>query len=764
VLALTPSAGAQAAVSGPAKSPSLSAAVDSITGADDAGQVAAQSLCAAPKPGYAACAAQALVSKQNHELIHPRLARAHSVARTQVRATPSDSSPLALQADTEPAAAPLPQAGTPAFIQQAYDLTYLSETAGGSATVGIVDAYKDPTAASDLATFRSYYGLPACTTTNGCLTVDAQTNNTNSGWADEISLDLDAVSTICPNCHIVLVETPSSSLADLVAGIDYAHELGATYISNSWGEDQGQMSDSGFSFSGSTTFASAGDSGYTGSPQYPAALPDVTAVGGTTLTYAPQTARGYTESAWNGTGSGCDTTQSKPTWQTGDGTGCTGRSYDDVSADADPYTGLNVYSSQDGGWVTYGGTSLSSPMTAAYYALVGNLGATDAWPYLHASSLNDVTSGNNVDSSDYDPTCPSDPGVCQAGIGFDGPTGNGTISGDVVPGAPGVGSNGYSAGASGGSATVTVGVYPNSTDTQVYLEYGASDQYTAQTASEDIGSGAAAVQATFTLTGVTAGYHYRVVAANSYGTAYGYDVSLGTDTGWPSVTSSSVTPTTETTAQAAFTVNFNGSGSLYVEYGPTGAYGLTTASVPGSGTESGSVSLTGLAANTTYRWAIVITNGTDTFTTPDGTFTTPAQNPTGSGSSGADGAAAGSGAGAGAGAASGGSGSSGSGSRGSESSSGGTTSGGSASGGGATSRGLSVTSVTRSRGHYAVRVTCRATAGCVGYVTLVQRLSRNRTRSLGRVTVVLRPRASITLKFRSDARPPVATAVLARKG
>jgi len=764
---LIPGIGARAATVPPQAWSAPSSAVDNITGSDDAGQVTTQSLCGAAAPGYASCAAQALVSKQDHHApIHPRLEKPYSVVRTQVRrATPPDPPDLpdlpdvqasapaaAAQADTEPAAAPLPQSGTPAFIQQAYDLTYLSETAGANATVGIVDAYDDPTAASDLATYRSEYGLPACTTSNGCLTVDAQTSATNPhGWGVEISLDLDAVSAVCPNCHIVLVETPSASTNDLEAGIQTAHELGATYISNSWGEDEGSLADSGFSFSGSTTFAAAGDSGYTGSPQYPAALPDVTAVGGTTLTYAPQTARGYIESAWDGTGSGCDTSQAKPSWQTGDNTGCTGRSYNDISADADPDTGLDVYDSGYDGWMVAGGTSLSSPMTAAYYALIDNLGATDAWPYQHTSALNDVTTGNNL----QDTNCSSYPGICQAGAVFDGPTGNGTISGDVVSGAPGVGSNGYSAGVTGTTATVTASVYPNGASTQVYLEYGPSGQgYTAQTAAQSIGSGTAATQATFSLTGVAAGYHYRVVAANSYGTTYGYDVSLASAAGWPSVTSASIAATSATTAQASLSVDYSGSGSVQVVYGTTTAYGLTSASDAGSGTTSSNVALSGLEPGTTYHWAVVITNGTDTFTTPDGTFTTPAES-TPAASAGGDLTSGSSGTG-----------SSDSGNSGSSRRTPVSVSSGSnrsaKSGGAPTGKGLKIISVTGSSGRYRVRVTCTESVRCVGHVTLVQPLSDHGTRVIGTAAVELRAHSSTTVAVRATTKLPVTTAVAAR--
>ena len=107
-------------------------------------------------------------------------------------------------------------------------------------------------------------------------------------------------------------------------------------------------------------------------------------------------ARGLSESAWSGSGSGCDTTEAKPSWQTV--AGCSGRSYNDLSADADPLTGMDVYSQADGGWEIVGGTSEASPLIAAYYALVG-AGTDPSWAYNVASTqpnvFNDAVSGSN---------------------------------------------------------------------------------------------------------------------------------------------------------------------------------------------------------------------------------------------------------------------------------------------------------------------------------------------------------------------------------
>src|SRR5580698_9194842 len=138
-----------------------------------------------------------------------------------------------------------PQAGTstssgyvPSDLHSAYALPALTATNGTGQTVGIVDAFNDPTAAADLATYRAAYGLPACTVASGCSRQVGESGTstlptTDTGWAQEESLDLDMVSAICPNCHIILVEATSASDTDLAASVNEAATLGATEISNS---------------------------------------------------------------------------------------------------------------------------------------------------------------------------------------------------------------------------------------------------------------------------------------------------------------------------------------------------------------------------------------------------------------------------------------------------------------------------------------------------------------------------------------------------
>ena len=330
----------------------------------------------------------------------------------------------------------------PSQIQSAYKLTGL---ASGGRTVAIVDAYNDPKAAADLATFRSTYHLTACTVANGCFRQVNQSGATSPlpagdyGWAEEISLDLDAVSSACPDCHILLVEASSANTNDLMVGVDTAVRLGAAAVSNSYGaaEDSTILAaDAHLNHPGVAITASTGDNGY--GVSWPASSHYVTAVGGTTLTAAGNS-RGWTETAWKGAGSGCSASEPKPSWQ--HDTGCARRTVADVSADADPNSGLGIYDTYNNcgssslcdtllslgirkgldGWAQVGGTSLSSPIIASVYALAGNSVTYASAPYANPGALFDVTSGSNGScGGSY---------LCTAKVGYDGPTGLGTPNG-----------------------------------------------------------------------------------------------------------------------------------------------------------------------------------------------------------------------------------------------------------------------------------------------------------------------------------------------
>jgi subtilase family serine protease len=346
----------------------------------------------------------------------------------------------------KPLAAAAPAGGYgPPDLLSAYNLASAAASAGGSQTVAIVDAYDDKTAEADIGTYRSQYGIAACTTANGCFKkvnqsgVQGSYPSNNQSWSLEISLDLDMVSAICPKCHILLVEATSNSNANLYASENTAARLGATEISNSYGGSETSSDPSNNSFfnhPGIAITVSSGDSGY--GVEFPAASPDVTAVGGTSLTRTSNS-RGWTETAWSGAGSGCSAYEAEQVWQQSLTPGCTHRAVADVSAVADPNTGVNVYDSNCSGlnsllgncfsgWGVVGGTSVSSPVIASVYALAGNAASVTygSYPYSNTSALNDVTSGSNS-SSGCSPAF-----LCTAGTGYDGPTGLGTPNGTAA--------------------------------------------------------------------------------------------------------------------------------------------------------------------------------------------------------------------------------------------------------------------------------------------------------------------------------------------
>jgi len=358
------------------------------------GQLHSAKVCSAPAAGFAACM---------------------SVVRTD--------------AAGKPLATATPNGLGPASIQSAYKLASLTSS---GRTVAIVDAYNDPTAEADLATYRAQFGLPACTTANGCFRKMDQRGGTsypakNGGWAQEISLDLDMVSATCPDCHILLVEADSASFANLGTAVNQAAKTaGVVAISNSYGGGDAADTTYGsyYNHPGIAVTASTGDSGYVGG-SYPASSSYVTAVGGTSLRTAANT-RGWTEAVWSGAGSGCSIYNAALSAAASANTGCAKRAMADVSAVADPNTGVAVYDSTayrgSSGWMVFGGTSASAPIIGSVYALSGNTtGYANALPYSHTSALFDVTSGSNG-------TCPTSQ-WCTARIGWDGPSGLGTPNG-----------------------------------------------------------------------------------------------------------------------------------------------------------------------------------------------------------------------------------------------------------------------------------------------------------------------------------------------
>lgn len=279
----------------------------------------------------------------------------------------------------------------PSDLLNAYNLSGL---APNSQTVAIVDAQNDPNAESDMNVYRSTFGISSCTTSNGCFRKVNQTGGTSYpaadvGWAEEISLDLDMVSAICENCNILLVEANSSSFSDLGTAVNEAVRLGANEISNSYGGSQssGDVStcNSYYTHSGIAVTASSGDQGQI--VEAPADCPHVVAIGGTTLNSNGSETPWHTSST-EGAGGGCSTYISKPTWETQSVTGCSRRAVSDVSAVADPNTGVYVYDTYgQSGWLEFGGTSVSSPIIASVYALAGGIsGDAASYPWSRYTS------------------------------------------------------------------------------------------------------------------------------------------------------------------------------------------------------------------------------------------------------------------------------------------------------------------------------------------------------------------------------------------
>jgi subtilase family serine protease len=321
----------------------------------------------------------------------------------------------------------LPDGFARADLLSAYKLP---STGGAGRTVAIVDAHDDPQAESDLAVYRSTYGLPPCTTANGCFkkvnehgqASPLPAHDADDDWNPEVSLDLDMVSAVCPACHILLVESDTTDSSSLATAEKTATGSGAVAVSNSWGGDENttdQAWDSAFHHPGVAVTVSSGDSGFL-EGAWPASLNSVIAVGGTSLAKAAS-ARGWSETAWKGSGSGCSAYVAKPAWQ--HDAHCPNRTTSDVSAVADPKTGVAVY--VEGGWGVFGGTSASSPIIASVIALAGNSDALTSaqYVYAHTADYFDVTSGTNADwdcGGDY---------LCKAGPGYDAPTGVGTPDG-----------------------------------------------------------------------------------------------------------------------------------------------------------------------------------------------------------------------------------------------------------------------------------------------------------------------------------------------
>ena len=408
----------------------------------------AQRLCGTPRPGTAACLGMRLIAK--------------SLTKADLRATAGRQAREAAGGVTPKVTSKTVPGGlTPASLHAAYGLP--SETAASATqTIALVDAYNDPTAEADLAVFDKQFGLPTCTTANGCFRKLNQNGKPTplpakqGEWATEISLDVQMAHAICQNCHIMLVESSNETWGSLGAAVNAAVAAGATEVSNSYGGPEGAGYESlnapYYVHPGVVVTVASGDCGYfnqscggTAAADFPAASPNVIAVGGTTLTLSGGT---WGSTVWSKGGSGCSHIFTAPLWQSTaeafSATGCgSGRAVADVAAVGDPYTGVDVYDSTPSGsgastgWGVWGGTSAASPIVAAEFGLADGaraIGYPAATLFSHigeSGALYDVTSGSNGSCAGAT--------VCKASSGYDAPTGVGSpvgLSAFTVAGSP----------------------------------------------------------------------------------------------------------------------------------------------------------------------------------------------------------------------------------------------------------------------------------------------------------------------------------------
>lgn len=372
-----------------------------------------------PTPGMAAATTVPSADRDCRELT---VGRAACLAAA---VTGSDGVPLSLAEARQAGYQPF----TPAELRDAYRLP--SELLGSRQTIAVVVPYDHPDAEADLAVYRAEFGLPPCDQHFPCFRKVDQRGGTDfppahRDWSLNATVGLQAAAAVCPNCRLLLVEADDESVASLGAAVTQAVAQGADVVAALYGipEYRTAMDDAEYyHHPGTPVVAPSGNAGFpiaTGQ-LLPAAYPGVVAVGGTTL-YRDDNARGWSELAWSGSGSGCSVYLPKPTWQ--QDSLCRNRTVADVAAVADLNTPVAVYHTYGAtGWLAAGGTPVATALIAAVYALAGNAATIEPGPHLyqHADHLFDVMEGATGHcGGGY---------LCTAGPGYDGPTGLGTPNG-----------------------------------------------------------------------------------------------------------------------------------------------------------------------------------------------------------------------------------------------------------------------------------------------------------------------------------------------
>jgi IPT/TIG domain/Divergent InlB B-repeat domain len=408
---------------------SLPAGASALVEPIGSGNYSTETVCGAPPEGFVSCFADGLVPES-------------PAARSRLYPIGMDLA--------EPPTRGRPSEGVyglrPEDLHRVYELPH---NAPDDQTIGIIEAYDDPTIENDLRVYDEEFGLPSCTQANGCFRKLNQYGDTfplpatDAGWSADTSLDVETAHAVCQNCDIVLVEAESNSYWALETAMEAAVAAGANEVSTSWG-DMDDYESPRFDQPGVVITAGAGDWGYdnwedgdygTGA-NYPGSSPYVVSVGGTTL--RPFQGSWAGEEAWSHTGGGCGQEPAQH-WQAQyanwGANGCAERrGVADIAADADPLSGVAIYDSTPlspwfPGWATFGGTGLSSTIIAAAFGLADGPGMV-AHPartiYQRGSSrnLHDIVNGSNYpEAACYGSL------TCKARHGWDGPTGLGTLRG-----------------------------------------------------------------------------------------------------------------------------------------------------------------------------------------------------------------------------------------------------------------------------------------------------------------------------------------------
>lgn len=295
-------------------------------------------------------------------------------------------------AQPHPHASPAPS--TPQSIEAAYDAGKLPPGVNGSGTViGLLEY--DNFARSDVSNWLRFVGLPQ-TMMNQLSTVDVNGGTGVSGGlgTTEVLGDIDTVMGMAPAARYVVFDAPQGTsdlhvINSAINGIRAMTGGQGGIISLSWGWCESEVSDSevdsmeglvqagvasGFSF-----FFASGDNGSTCTDSqgawanrvgFPSDVPHAVAVGGTNLQVGVGNSY-QSESWWNSTsgkgGYGISWHFARPAYQS-PFTAASGRSVPDVSADADPNTGIAICQAGRCG-MSFGGTSMAAPIWAAAWAL-----------------------------------------------------------------------------------------------------------------------------------------------------------------------------------------------------------------------------------------------------------------------------------------------------------------------------------------------------------------------------------------------------------